>query len=444
MKWRWKHMKFEPGPKAQEVIERDHKYTSPSYMRDYPLVVDRAEGCYLWDPDGNRFLDFNAGIAVCTTGHCHPRVVDAVTRQARRLLHYCGTDFYYAPMADLAERLASLAPGTTPKRVFLTNSGTEAVEGAIKLARYVTRRSKLISFVGSFHGRTYGSLSLTASKTVQRKWFGPFLPEVITVPYPYCFRCPFRLDPDHCDLWCISYIEQVVFSHQVDPDEVAAIVVEPVLGEGGYVVPPPQFLPALANLASTHGILLVADEVQTGAGRTGRMWAVEHWGVEPDIICSAKGLASGMPVGAIIAKESVMRWGRGSHGSTFGGNPVSCAAALATLDLLEEGLLDNCNRMGSLLKEKLVELADRHPVVGDVRGLGLMIGVEFVDPVTGKPDAQLRNRLIQEAFHRRVVLLGCGASTIRLAPPLVVGEGEIDAFLEAMAAALDACSQGRG
>lgn len=437
-------MRFQPGPRAAGVIERDRRYTSPSYMRDYPLVVERAEGCYLWDPDGNRFLDFNAGIAVCTTGHCHPRVVEAIVEQARKLLHYCGADFYYAPLADLAERLARLAPGASPKRVFLTNSGTEAVEGAIKLARYATRRTKLISFTGSFHGRTYGSLSLTASKPVQRRWFGPFLPEVITVPYPYCFRCPFRLRPRECDLWCLRYIEETVFARQVDPAEVAAIVVEPILGEGGYVVPPPGFLPALAQMASRHGILLVADEVQSGSGRTGRMWAVEHWGVEPDIICAAKGLASGLPLGAIIAKDSVMTWERGSHGSTFGGNPVSCAAALATLDLLEEGLLENCRRLGALLKARVCELADRYPVIGDVRGLGLMVGLEFVDPATGAPDRAMRDRVLAEAFDRGLVLLGCGDSSIRLSPPLTLGEAELDEFATLMGEALAACTGSPG
>lgn len=413
--------RFSPGPRTQEVIEKDRRYTSPSYMRDYPLVVERAAGCYLWDPDGNRFLDFNAGIAVCTTGHCHPQVVQAIREQAGKLLHYCGSDFYYPVMADLAERLARLAPGPSPKRVFLTNSGTEAVEGAIKLARYATGRAKLVSFVGSFHGRSYGSLSLTASKAVQRQRFGPFLPEVITVPYPYCFRCAFRQESRTCNLWCLHYLEQVVFHHQVDPSEVAAIVIEPVLGEGGYVVPPEGFLPALAAMASRYGILLVADEVQSGAGRTGKMWAVEHWGVEPDILCSAKGLASGLPLGAIVARAEVMRWERGSHGTTFGGNPVSCAAALATLDLLETGLLDNCQQMGNLLREKVEEMADRYPIVADVRGLGLMIGLEFCSRET-------RDRVLQEAFHRGLVLLGCGQSTIRLAPPLVVREEEITAF----------------
>lgn len=432
-------MKFQPGPKAREVVERDRLYTSPSYMRDYPLVVDRAEGCYVWDPDGNRFLDFNAGIAVCTTGHCHPRVVEAIVNQARKLLHYCGTDFYYAPLAELAERLARSAPGSSPKRVFLTNSGAEAVEGAIKLARYATGRMKVVSFLGSFHGRTYGSLSLTASKVVQRRRFAPFLPEVVTVPYPYCFRCPFRLKPESCEMWCLGYIEEVVFGRLVDATEVAAIIIEPVLGEGGYVIPPDGYHPALAEMARRYGILLIADEVQSGVGRTGNMWAMERWGVEPDIICSAKGLASGMPLGAIIAKELVMRWERGSHGSTFGGNPVSCAAALATLDLVEECLLENCNRMGAILKGGLVELAKHYPVIGDVRGLGLMIGLEFVDPETGKPARALRNRLLQEAFDRGLVLLGCGESCIRLSPPLTVGEAEIEEFMSIMHSCMAAC-----
>ncbi len=417
--------RFSPGPGARAVIDKDRCFTSPSYTRDYPLVVERAAGCYLWDPDGNRFLDFNAGIAVCTTGHCHPRVVGAIVEQASKLLHYCGTDFYYRPLADLAERLAKSGPGPASWRVFLTNSGTEAIEGALKLARYTTGRSRFISFMGSFHGRSYGSLSLTASKTVQRRRFGPFLPEVTTVAYPYCYRCPYHLTLDSCGLWCLRHIEEVVFAHQVDPEEVAAIVVEPVLGEGGYVVPPEGFHPALAELARRHGILLVADEVQSGAGRTGTMWAMEHWGVDPDIICSAKGLASGLPLGAILAKEPIMGWQPGSHGSTFGGNPLGCVAALATLDLLEEGLLANCRAMGRLLKEKVEELAGRYPVIGNVRGLGLMIGLEF-------PDGDTRNQVLKEAFSCGLVLLGCGQSTIRLAPPLVVGEAEIAAFTAIM------------
>jgi 4-aminobutyrate aminotransferase len=382
------------------------------------------------DVDGNRFLDFMAGIAVCATGYGHPKVVSAVKEAAERFLHICGSDFYYESMAVLCERLARLAPGPTPKRVFLTNSGTEATEGAIKLARYATRRTAIIAFRGAFHGRSTGAVSLTSSKARQHAGFGPLLPDVHHVPYAYRYRCQFCADRPECNRGCIATIEEDLFSRHLDPHDVAAIFVEPVQGEGGYVVPPTGWLRDLRALCDRYGILLVADEVQCGVGRTGKMWACEHEGVEPDILLTAKGLGSGMPIGALVAKESIDTWESGSHGSTFGGNPVCCAAALATLDLVENGLMANAARMGERLLAGLRTIAGRHGCIGDVRGRGLMVGVEFVkDPGTREPAPELLHQLVLTAFQRGLLLLGAGKSTLRLAPPLVVDEQDVDTAL---------------
>lgn len=394
-----------PGPKAKAIIERDRAATATCYLKEYPLVVARGEGAMIEDVDGNRYLDFMAGIAVAATGHSHPKVVAAVKDAAERFLHICGGDFYYESFAALPERLARLAPGKEAKRVFLTNSGTEAVEGALKLARHSTRRSAIIAFEGSFHGRTYGALSLTASKVTQRAGFGPFLPEVYHAPYGDA-----------------TFIEERLFSKRLDPNGVAAIVVEPIQGEGGYIVPPKEFLPALRAICDKHGILLIMDEIQAGVGRTGKFFACEHDGVVPDIITVAKGLASGMPLGAIIARADVMKWGPGAHGSTFGGNPVCCAAALATLDLVcgvsDGGLLENARRMGDVLMKESRQLQSRHPHVTDVRGRGLMMGLELNDPALVK-------RVVLGAFQKGVLLLGAGKSAIRLAPPLTIDEEDI-------------------
>lgn len=419
-----------PGPKAREVVERDARFASSCYIKEYPLVVARGRGAMVEDVDGNRFLDFMAGIAVAATGHSHPRVVEAIQEAAADFLHICGSDFHYPGLADLCERLARLAPGPSPKRAFITNSGTEAVEGAIKLARRATGRTDIIAFRGAFHGRTYGAMSLTASKVKQRAGFGPFLPGVHHVPYGYCYRCAYGKTYPSCGLHCVRTIEEDLFSSELSPDDVAAIFVEPVQGEGGYVVPPPDWLPALRELCDRHGILLVADEIQSGIGRTGKMFAIEHAGVEPDILLTAKGLASGMPIGAIVATEEATRWDSGSHGSTFGGNPVCCAAALATLDLVEEGLMDNAARMGERLLAGVRRLAEDFPAIGDVRGQGLMIGVEFVrDRDTRDPATGIVPALEKAAFSRGLLLLGCGRSTLRLAPPLVVDEDDIDTGL---------------
>jgi 4-aminobutyrate aminotransferase len=419
-----------PGPNARAVIERDVAAASTSYIKEYPLVVSHGKGAMIEDVDGNRYLDFMAGIAVAATGHAHPKVVAAIQEAASRFLHICGTDFYYEDMTALCERLARLAPGPSKKRVFLTNSGAEAVEGAIKLARNSTRRPALIAFDGAFHGRTYGAMSLTSSKAMQRAGFGPMLPEVYHVPYANRYRCQHCRDRSECTLDCVRSIETELFARRLHPKDVAAIFVEPIQGEGGYVVPPRGFLTALRELCDRHGILLVIDEVQSGVGRTGKMFACEHEGVEPDVLLTAKGLGSGMPIGAIIAREDVMKWGQGAHGSTFGGNPVCCAAALATLDLVEGGLTTNARAMGERLVSGLRRLAERHETIGDVRGVGLMIGVEFVkDRATREPASQLVHELVQQAFRRGLLLLGAGKSALRLAPPLVVDAYDVDTAL---------------
>jgi 4-aminobutyrate aminotransferase len=417
-----------PGPKARAIVERDERVTSPSLPRAYPLVPARASGCVVEDVDGNLLLDFNAGIAVTSTGHAHPEVVEAIRRQAGELLHFCGSDFYLPAYVEVCERLAELFPGPKPARVFLTNSGTEAVEAAIKLARWHTRRQYVIAFYGAFHGRSYGSMSLTASKARYRAGFGPLLPGVLHAPYADSFR-PHR-DGDGWELPTISYLEGVLFARIAAPEEVAAIVVEPIQGEGGYVVPPPGWLASLRELCDRHGILLVADEIQTGVGRTGRMWAVERDGVEPDILVAGKGIASGMPLGAMLAREAVATWTPGTHGSTYGGNPVACAAALATLRLVEGGLAAAAGRIGERLVARLRGLAERVPAIHDVRGVGLMVGLELAD---GVADA-----LEQECFRRGLLVLSAGDSAIRLSPALVVTEAQVDRALAILGDALDA------
>ncbi|TNF27452.1 MAG: acetyl ornithine aminotransferase family protein [Deltaproteobacteria bacterium] len=428
-----------PGPRGKQIIETDAAFSSTSYIKEYPLVMSHGRGAMIEDVDGNRFIDFMAGIAVASTGYGHPHVVEAVKNASERFFSMCGTDFYYRPMSDLVERLARLAPGPSKKRVFLSNSGTEAIEGAIKLVRDSTRRTDLISFYGAFHGRSYGAMSLGASKVKQRAHFGPFLPGVHHVPYPD----PYRLETNGKDAgeFVLDYIENKLFKRVVSPEDVAGIFIEPMLGEGGYIVPPPGFLKGLRELCDRHGILLVFDEVQSGVGRTGEMWAADVFGVEPDVLCSAKGLGSGMPIGAIIAKESVMKWARGSHGSTFGGSLVGCAAALATLDLVEGGLIENARTMGARLKAGFERMAERFACIGDVRGHGLFIGVDFVKDRTSKtPDPGLVARLESEAFARGLLLLSCGESVVRIAPPLVLDEYDVDTglaiFEEALAAAV--------
>ena len=416
-----------PGPRAQELIARDHAVLSPSYTRAYPLVAECGEGAIVEDVDGNRFLDFSAGIAVVATGHSHPRVVAAIQQQAEKLLHMSGTDFYYRNMVELAEKLAALAPGTRRRRVYFGNSGTEAIEAAMKMARYSTGRQHFIAFLGSFHGRTLGSLSLTGSKSIQRKGFSPLLQGVHHVPYPNCYRCPFGQTPDDCAVECIQHIENVLIKHLVPADEIDAIFFEPVQGEGGYIVPPRKFVDELQELARRHRILLVFDEVQSGMGRTGKMFAAEHFDAVPDILAIAKGIASGMPLSATVAHAEIMQWRPGSHASTFGGNPVCIAAALATIELLEQELIDNAARMGHHLMGRMADWPKRFPVVGDVRGLGLMIGIELVrDQATKERAPEIRDELELAAFHRGLLVLGCGPNSIRLCPPLVITKDQAD------------------
>jgi len=422
-----------PGPRAQEVIARDHQTVSPSYTRGYPLVARRGEGAIVEDVDGNRFLDFNAGIAVVATGHCHPQVVEAIREQAGRLIHMSGTDFYYPELVDLAEKLASVAPGDVARRVSFCNSGAEAVEGAMKLARYSTGRDKFIAFLGSFHGRTMGALSLTARKAVQRRGFGPLVPGVVHAPYPNCYRCPFGQTPANCAVECAKYIEDTLLNTIAPADEVAAIVIEPVQGEGGYVVPPQRFFDELQRITEKHGILLVCDEVQSGMGRTGKMWASEHFNLTPDIMTVAKGIASGLPLGATVARADLMRWVPGAHASTFGGNPVACAAALVTIELLEKELLDNATRMGAHLMSRMRDWPARFPIVGDVRGLGLMLGIELVRDQQLKTKApELRDRVVDLAFERGLLVLGAGDNTLRLSPPLIITRDQCDFALDTL------------
>jgi len=416
-----------PGPRAKAIIERDDKFISPSYTRTYPLVADHGEGAIVEDPDGNRFLDFAAGIAVVATGHCHPKVVRAIQEQAARLIHMSGTDFYYENMVRLAEKLAAIVPGNSSHRVYFGNSGTEAVEAAIKLARYHTGRGQFVAFVGAFHGRTVGSLALTGSKSVQKKGFFPLMPGAHHVPYAYCYRCAYGKSPDSCGVECVKAIEYELFRTIVPAEEVAAIFVEPVQGEGGYVVPPQKFFDELRSLADKHGILLVADEVQSGMGRTGKIFASQHFSLEPDVITLAKGIASGMPLSATVARAELMDWKPGAHASTFGGNPVAVAASLATVELLEQELVDNAARVGAHLMDKLRHLPQRFRIVGDVRGLGLMIGIELVrDQATKERAGDLRDKLVQMCFQRGLLVLGAGPNTIRLCPPLVINKDQAD------------------
>jgi 4-aminobutyrate aminotransferase len=409
-----------PGPRAREVIARDGRILSPSYTRGYPFVMARGEGAIVEDVDGNRFLDFNAGIAVVAAGHTHPRIVEAVQRQAAKFLHMSGTDFYYENMVKLGETLARLMPGAEPRRVYFGNSGTEAVEAAIKMARYHTGRDKFIAFLGGFHGRTMGALSLTGSKTVQRRGFGPMLP-VQHVPYANCYRCAYGQHPDTCHVECVKVIEDQLFQTILPSDEVAAIIVEPIQGEGGYLVPPAKFHEELRRLADQYGILLIHDEVQSGMGRTGRMFAAEHFGVTPDIVTLAKGIASGLPLAATVARADVMNWPPGAHASTFGGNPVAVEAALTTIELLEESLMENARSVGEHMMNRMREWPRRFRNVGDVRGLGLMIGFELVhDQQTKERAPELRGKLENMAFERGLLILGCGTNSIRLCPPLVI------------------------
>ena len=428
-----------PGPKAKAAIAADDRLISPSYTRSYPLVAKRGRGIRIEDVDGNEFLDFAAGIAVASTGHCHPEVVAAIQKQAAELIHISGTDFYNEPLTQLAEKLSAIAPMRGPHKIFYGNSGAEAIECALKLARYHTGRQHIIAFLGAFHGRTMGALSLTASKPQQKRRFAPLVPGVTHVRYPYAYRgCSGGAQEEEAfSLGCARFIEEKLFKSVLPAEEVAAIFVEPIQGEGGYVVAPDNFMRELRGICDRHGILLVVDEVQSGAGRTGKWWAIEHTGVEPDIVCMAKGIASGMPLSVCMSRAEIMDWAPGSHASTFGGNPVSIAAALATLEILSREGMANAGRVGGMMLERLNGWKKTHPLVGDVRGRGLMIGVELVkDKATREPATAVRNRVETLAFERGLMVLGCGETTLRICPPLIVSEQEATVALDILEEAI--------
>jgi 4-aminobutyrate aminotransferase len=433
-----------PGPKARAAVEHDDRVVSPSYTRSYPLVAKRGRGIRIEDVDGNEFMDFAAGIAVNSTGHCHPEVVKAIQEQAAELIHISGTDFYYESMAVLGDRLSAVAPMAGPHRFYYGNSGAEAVECALKLARYHTKRQQVISFFGAFHGRTMGALSLTGSKPQQKRRFSPLVPGVTHVRYPYTYRgCSGGPQEEEAfALGCARFIEEKLFKTILAPEEVAAIFVEPIQGEGGYVVAPTNFMQELRAICDRHGILLVADEVQSGAGRTGKWWAIEHTGVEPDIVCMAKGIASGMPLGICMSRAEIMDWVPGSHASTFGGNPIAIASALATMDILEREGIANAAYVGDLMMDRLKGWTKTHALVGDVRGRGLMIGIELVlDKETREPAQALRNRIETLCFEKGLLILGCGETSIRLCPPLIVTEDEATVALDILEEALSQVEQ---
>jgi len=420
-----------PHTIAESFIDLDEKYVSPSYTRSYPLVARSAEGMWLQDVDGNEFLDFTAGIGVCSTGHCHPKVVAAIKNQAEKLIHMSGTDFYYGPQIHLANKLAHLMPRHMDYKVYFGNSGAEAVEAAFKLARWHTHKPINIAFTGAFHGRTMGALSLTGRSYIQKEHYYPLVPQVFHVPYAYCYRCHYNLKYPDCGIACAKYIEEELFNTIVPPSQVSAIFVEPIQGEGGYIVPPKEFMSILSRTCKDHDILLVADEVQAGMGRTGKMFAMNHFNIEPDIITLAKGIASGMPLGAVIAPAHIMKWPPGSHASTFGGNPISCEAALVTIDLLERQLIHNAEIQGRRLRMGLRKLQEDFEFIGDIRGKGLMVGMEIVrDRETKEVWPRMRDKIIDSAFYMGLLLLGCGPSSVRFSPPLVVNSEEVDICIE--------------
>lgn len=431
-----------PGIKAKELIERDRKVVSPSYPRGYPFVMDHGKGVYVWDVDQNKFLDFAAGIAVNSTGHSHPAVVKAIQEQAEKFIHI-SSDFYHAKWIELSEYLNKIAPFKEDAVIFVTNSGTESVESALKLARYHTGRTQFIAFLGGFHGRTHGSVTLTASKPHYHRGFYPLMNGVTHVPFPDPYRPVLQMNPgeDVGDA-VIRYLEENIFAHLLPPQDVAGIIIEPIQGEGGYIVPPPGFFPKLRDLCTKHGILLIADEVQSGAGRTGKWWAIENFGVEPDIVTTAKGIASGLPFGAMIARKSITTWKKGAHGNTYGGNPLACVASLETLRLIEEGYLQNAVEVGIHCLKKLTEMQSRHPSIGEVRGIGLMIGIEFVkDRKTREPADTLRDVVVDRAFENGLLTLGCGTSVIRVSPPLCITKSEIDEGLAILEEAIGFAEQ---
>ena len=421
-----------PGPKARELVRKDEEFISPSYGRFYPLVVESGKGCIVKDVDGNEFIDFNSGLVCLAVGHNHPKVVAAIKNQCDRFLHYSNTDFFYREVVDLAEKLAQITPGGPEKKVYFGNSGAEAIEAAVKLAKWHSRRQLFIAFTGAFHGRTIGALSFTASKPTQRRYFFPLMPGVTHVPYAYCYRCAYKLTYPECHYWCVDFIDEQVLQKYVPPEDTAAILFESIQGEGGYVVPPPEYFQRIKKLADKYGLLLIDDEVQSGMGRTGKWFAIEHWEVEPDIVCTAKALASGLPLGATIAKARIMDWAAGSHASTFGGNPLSCVAASAVIDVVKgEKLLENANKQGAYIMKRLGQLKEQCEIVGDVRGKGLMIGMEIVeDKESKKPAPQKVTEIMMRSWKRGITIISCGASTIRIAPPLIITRDLVDSALD--------------
>ena len=421
-----------PGPKARKLVRRDEASISPSYVRYYPLVIELGRDCVVKDVDGNEYIDFNSGLACLNVGHNHPKVVNAIKNQCDKFLHYSNTDFYYREVVNLAEKMFAITPGRFEKKAYFGNSGAEALEAAAKLSKWHTRRHQFIAFIGGFHGRTLGTLSLTGSKPVQRRHFFPMLPGITHVPYPYCYRCPFKLSHPDCDYWCVNFIDEQVLRKYVPPEEVAGIVFEPIQGEGGYVVPPPKYFQRLKRLADKYGLLLIDDEVQSGIGRTGRWFAIEHWKIKPDVVCAAKALASGLPLGATVSRARLMDWEGGSHASTFGGTPLACVAALAVIDVIkEERLLENAEKKGNHIMKWLQNLKEEREIVGDVRGKGLMIGIEIVeDKETKKPGADKANEVMLRCWRRGIALITCGVSTLRIVPPLTITRELIDAGLE--------------
>lgn len=421
-----------PGPKAREAVQKDERLISPSYGRFYPLVVESGKGCIVKDVDGNEYIDFNSGLVCMNVGHNHPKVIQAIKSQCDKFLHYSNTDFYYNEVIDIAEKLSEIAPGKTAKKVYFGNSGAEAIEAAVKLAKWHNRRQLFIGFISAFHGRTIGALSFTASKPTQKRYFFPLMPGVTHVPYPNCYRCPFKLEYPSCHYWCVDFIDEYVLQKYVPPEDTAAILVEPIQGEGGYIVPPPEYFQRLKKLADKYDLLLIDDEVQSGMGRTGKWFAIEHWDVEPDIVCTSKALASGMPLGATIAKAKIMDWVPGAHASTFGGNPLSCVAALAVINAIkEEKLLDNATKQGTYIVKRLGELKENCDIVGDVRGKGLMIGMEIVENKEDKKPAPKKvTEIMMRSWKRGINVITCGVSTVRIVPPLIITRELVDSALD--------------
>lgn len=427
-----------PGPKAKKIVERDEAIISPSFGRAYPLVVESAQGNIVKDVDGNEFIDMNAGLAVCSVGHGHPKLKEAIKKQVDKFIHYSYTDFFYEDYVDLGEDLSKILPMKGQKKVFYGNSGAESIEAAMKVSRYHSGRQGYLAYIGSFHGRTMGAVTLTASKPYQRAKFSPLIPGAEHIFYPYCYRCPFNLECPSCGYACVDYIDDHLFHKYLPPDEVAMLIAEPIQGEGGYVVPPKGYFTKLKKLLDEHGILFAVDEVQSGVGRTGKWWAIEHWDVEPDILCTAKGIAAGLPLGVMASKAEIQDWKPGSHASTFGGNPVSCAAASAVLDIIKtENLLDNATEQGNHIKKRLNEMKEEHPMIGDVRGKGLMVGVEIVkDKDTKEVAPKETSEIMMECFRNGLAIVNCGVNVIRWMPPLTITRDLIEPSLEIFEKAL--------